>query len=191
MGNKEGVCTGYLNRIYKKSLHTQCIRGFIKPSEFVFPTDTSIPMIMVGVGCGIAPFIGYIGEREYLMKTKKDANYGSFELYFGCRYREKDFIYKRELQRWKEEGVLSALHLAFSRDQKEKVYVQNLMKEDAKRLSELITKQQAIISICGSIKMGEEVRKTVLDIIGIEVKESERYLEEMERTGRFVIELWD
>lgn len=81
---------------------------------------------MVGPGTGIAPFIGYIEEREYEMahNSKKIINnqleekkFGHMELYYGCRNKAKDFIYQKELTRWKEKGVLSDLFVAFSRDQ--------------------------------------------------------------------------
>ena len=81
---------------------------------------------MIGPGCGVAPFIGYIEEREYEMLHKsikafikriEDQKFGPMELYYGCRYKAKDFIYGKELQSWKEKGAVTELYLAFSREQ--------------------------------------------------------------------------
>eukprot|EP00826_Nyctotherus_ovalis_P010201 TRINITY_DN12711_c0_g1_i1.p1 TRINITY_DN12711_c0_g1~~TRINITY_DN12711_c0_g1_i1.p1 ORF type:complete len:183 (+),score=35.22 TRINITY_DN12711_c0_g1_i1:1373-1921(+) len=182
MGDKKGVCTGYLSQIHKNLSRPCYIKGFIKDSQFRLPSSPSIPMIMVGTGSGIAPFIGFIEEKEHVGSAK----YGEFELYFGCKYKEKDFIYRKDLQRWKDKGILNGLHLAFSMDQEEKMYVQDLMRRDSERLYELITRQKAVVSVCGVLKMGEEVRKVVLEIV-----RSKSYLAEMERTGRFAIGVWE
>ncbi len=69
-------------------------------------------------------------------------------LFFGCRKKSEDYIYEEELEGYKTEGVLSGLHLAFSRDQQQKVYVQHLLQEQGKEIYQLLEKQ-GFFYVCG------------------------------------------
>ena len=73
---------------------------------------------------------------------------GSTVLFFGCRHKVEDYIYQEELENYQEEGVLSRLHVAFSRDQEKKVYVQNLMEMEGEEIYKLLEKQ-AYFYVCG------------------------------------------
>ena len=193
--SKKGVCTGYLDRLYNENYKVNTgkynyIKGFLKKSLFNIPSDTTIPVVMIGIGCGVAPFIGYIEEREYERNSKKE-KYGPFELYFGCRHKNKDFIYGKEIQRWKNSNVLTGLNLAFSRDQTKKIYVQDLMRNNSKELYNLIKEKKAIINVCGTLKMGEGIRNALIEILSISEKYPEKCIEEMEKNGQYIAELWD
>merc|ERR1711933_579343 len=83
-----------------------------------FRLKDGVPIIMIGPGTGIAPFMGFLEERE-VIKAEKEA-----VLFFGCRSAAQDNIYKKELEKFKSSGALTDLFVAFSRDQKEKIYVQ-------------------------------------------------------------------
>ena len=193
---KKGLCTGNMETFYntyfgdKPQPGTCYLRGFTKGSLFTLPSSVSVPMIMIGPGCGIAPFIGYIEEREYEMDKNKGATFGPMELYYGCRRREKDFIYGKELQQWKEKEVLTGLFLAFSRDQVKKVYVQDLVRNNKEKLYKYIKEQGAVVHICGSLAMGEGIKQALLDVLRVGEKKPEVYLETLEKTGRVIAELW-
>lgn len=73
---------------------------------------------------------------------------GDAVLYFGCRHKSEDFIYEEELQKFKDEGTLTKLYVAFSRDQKQKIYVQNLMTDNSEEIWNLLD-QGAHIYVCG------------------------------------------
>ena len=74
---------------------------------------------------------------------------GKAVLYFGCRNKAHDFIYGDEIEQYQTDGILTTVHLAFSRDQTEKVYVQHLMRKNQKELYKLLTEEQAHIYVCG------------------------------------------
>ena len=87
---------------------------------------------------------------------------GLMAVYFGCRKKAQDYLYGDEFDKYHEEGVLTALRPAFSRDQKKKVYVQNKILEDGQRISDWLLKQKGSFYLCGpSGKVPDDVRKAV------------------------------
>lgn len=88
---------------------------------------------------------GY-ADQKFAIATGKEI--GKTALYFGCRHKSEDFIYEEELTEYEKEGVISALSVAFSRDQPHKVYVQHKLKEDAKKIWSLL-EQQGYFYVCG------------------------------------------
>ncbi|WP_207916003.1 diflavin oxidoreductase [Natronoflexus pectinivorans] len=136
---------------------------FHEPNEsFRLPTDDSLPVIMVATGTGIAPFRGFLQERAF--RKAEGANW----LFFGDRYSSSDFLYGRELEDFFESGLLTRLNLAFSRDYKEKIYVQDLMEKNGKEIFEWIDERGAIIYICGNKRtIGQDARESLKRIINI------------------------
>lgn len=111
---RQGVCSTYL----ADRVETWPMPVFIHSAKhFRPPEDSSVPVIMVGPGTGIAPFRAFLQEREATGAT------GPTWLFFGDRNRTTDFLYEEEINAWLERGVLHRLDTAFSRDQAEKVYV--------------------------------------------------------------------
>merc|ERR1712012_1103132 len=111
-------------------------------------------------------------------------------LFFGCRRRESDYLYRDELEgALGPDGCLSELHLAFSREGPEKVYVQHKIKEQGAKLWPLIDKQKARIFVCGATSMGKSVRAEFLEIIkthgGMGQEAAERRLDKMFTTGQY------
>jgi sulfite reductase (NADPH) flavoprotein alpha-component len=101
----------------------------VNPSHgFRPPGNADAPMIMVGPGTGIAPFRAFLEER--LATGAKGKNW----LFFGDQKRAADFLYEEQLTGWQKDGLLTRLDLAFSRDQGEKIYVQDRMRENAGEL---------------------------------------------------------
>jgi len=155
------------------------------------PLSEQTPIIMIGPGCGLAPFIGYCEEREFLMTKNKDVKYGPLELYFGCRRADNDFIYQKEITAWKEKNVLTGLYLAFSREKNiPKVYVQDLIRKNRDSLYKMLREQNAVIHICGSLVMGDDIRKALIEVLLIGEKNPEEALENLEKSGRIIAELW-
>src|SRR5207244_6764188 len=94
-----------------------------KAPHFRRPADPSLPIIMIGPGTGIAPFRAFLYER--MAAKAKGRNW----LFFGHQRHDYDFFYEDELKGMKAAGVLKRLSLAWSRDGKEKFYVQDRMRE--------------------------------------------------------------
>ena len=104
--------------MYEKKEDGKC-NIFVKESMFEMPEQPLTPIVMVGPGTGIVPFIGFLEERRDKAE-KSGQKYGEAHLYFGCRRQESDFIFKDFLQNALKDGFLSSLNLAFSRADGEK-----------------------------------------------------------------------
>ncbi|CAB9521411.1 NADPH--cytochrome P450 reductase (Fragments) [Seminavis robusta] len=184
----KGVCSSHLAGLKPGDT----VRVFNRSSTFRLPKDTSIPVIMVGPGTGIAPFRGMLQERDHQKNVKKE-NVGTGVLYFGCKKRNLDYLYEDELASFRKSGALTTLHLAFSREQSEKVYVQNLLSKNAKDTWALI-QQGAHIYVCGGVKMGNDVNDAFKHIASEEgnmaVEEAKEFISKLAKEGRYVQELW-
>ena len=119
---------------------------YIRKSTFRLPFKFQTPIIMIGPGTGLAPFRGFIQERHYFKTQGKPV--GETILYYGCRNRAEDYLYEEELKYFVDEKVLE-IHVAFSRDQDEKIYVTHLLKKDGERLWKLIKDDNASVYVCG------------------------------------------
>ena len=187
-----GLASDYFKRVYESNFRDGKTgevksRIFFKDSLFRIPQDPKVPLIMVGPGTGVVPFIAFAEERQYLKSQNPDVELGVAELYFGCKHRAHDYIYKDELAKFKEDGFLSKVHEAFSREQESKVYVQDLLRLQAETTRDLILNHNAHIYMCGASNMGRSVEKTLEEIIG---KEGNEYLTKMKDSKRFAKELW-
>ena len=101
---------------------------------------------MIGPGTGLAPFRGFIQERDYYRKEGRQV--GKSILYYGCRKKQEDYLYQEELEEYEKNGTLTKLNVAFSRDQPEKVYVTHLLKKDSSMIWSII-KEGGHIYVCG------------------------------------------
>jgi sulfite reductase (NADPH) flavoprotein alpha-component len=151
----KGVCSTFLAERADSGVPV-----FIHKSPgFRLPSDTTRPVIMIGPGTGIAPFRAFLEERRATAPDSKNW------LFFGDQHVATDFLYRDELETMFSEGVLTHLDTAFSRDQSEKIYVQNRMLENAGRLWEWIG-NGAHIYVCGDAKrMAKDVDAALLQIV--------------------------
>jgi NADPH-ferrihemoprotein reductase len=165
---------------------------FVRKSQFRLPTRPQTPIIMIGPGTGLAPFRGFIQERAFLKEEGKAV--GDTILYFGCRKKAEDFIYQQELEQFVEKGVLK-MHVAYSRDQEKKVYVQNLLQERAGEVWRLIGTENAHLYVCGDAKqMARDVHDVIETIVREEVGMAESvasaYVKRMEAQKRYSADVW-
>jgi sulfite reductase (NADPH) flavoprotein alpha-component len=127
--------------------------------NFRLPADPTIPIIMVGPGTGIAPFRAFMQERD---STEAE---GKNWLFFGNPNFTQDFLYQTEWQGYLKSGLLSKISLAFSRDQANKIYVQDRLKENGKEVFEWL-EQGAHFYICGdALRMAKDVETTLLALV--------------------------
>jgi NADPH-ferrihemoprotein reductase len=119
---------------------------------------------------------------------------GANILYFGCKKANLDYLYEEELRTFQEEGVLTKLYVAFSREETKKVYVQHLLSQNAKETWELIDSESASIYVCGGVKMGHDVTEALKEILSTQgemsFSDAKDYLAKLASDGRFVQELW-
>lgn len=150
--------------------------------RFSLPSDDK-PIIMIGPGTGVAPFRAFVEER-----AERDAA-GDNWLIFGDRNFSSDFLYQLEWQRHLKQGRLQRLDVAFSRDQKDKIYVQDRIRENSRDIFAWL-ERGAVIYVCGDAKhMAGDVDKALLDVIaseaGIGQDEAETRLKELRRDGLY------
>jgi len=185
----KGVCSNHLAETNESGK----VRVFSRDSTFRLPADASKPIIMIGPGTGIAPMRALLQERAH-QKKKQKLKVGENVLYFGCKKRELDFIYADELEAFKKAKTLTKMHLAFSREQEEKVYVQHLLAKNAKETWKLMEKGGAYIYVCGGVRMGQDVSEALRKIVSsqgdLTTTDAKKYLEQMSSSGRYVQELW-
>ena len=165
---------------------------YIRRSQFRLPNRPQTPVIMVGPGTGLAPFRGFIQERAWQKMEGKPV--GETHLYFGCRHRDKDFIYRDELEKFAAEGAVT-LHTAFSRDQPHKIYVTHLLRQNAAEIWRLIGEDNGHFYICGDAKiMAKDVHNILIDILkdhgGKTEEEAEAYIKRMETQKRYSADVW-
>ena len=149
---RAGLATTYLAAIAaaissgsEASVKSLCC--FAKPTpSFHLPENPATPCVLIGPGTGVAPFVGFAQHR--LAQADETAR-GKLELYFGCREEKTDFLYRDVLEEAVAGGALGRLVTAFSREQAEKIYVQDRLKEDGPHIAELVLKQGAKLYVCG------------------------------------------
>ncbi|CAD2213047.1 FAD binding domain/Oxidoreductase NAD-binding domain containing protein, putative [Angomonas deanei] len=194
----------------------RCVIPFVlrPPTEFRMPKDPLIPLILIGPGLGVNPFIAFLEEREQQVKergglvtsaqesplSEGNPTTGTIDLFFGCRRRYEDFLFKEELSSFFQTKVLNSLTVAFSREANDGAfwyggcYVQEKLLESALVISELITQKSAYVYVCGDSNMGKEVHQTLIEIIQQTTGKSEsgatEYVEYIMSQGRYTRDVW-
>ncbi|WP_217211522.1 bifunctional nitrate reductase/sulfite reductase flavoprotein subunit alpha [Streptomyces sp. AC550_RSS872] len=152
------------------------------------PADASTPMVMVGPGTGVAPFVGFLEERRVL--GHQAPNW----LFFGEQHRASDFYYEDELTALLDEGALARLDTAFSRDQRNKVYVQDRMREHGPELWRWL-QDGAHFYVCGDAsRMAKDVDQALRDIAvahgGLAEAEASAYVKQLAAAKRYVRDVY-
>lgn len=179
--SRKGVCSTYLSDVAKSG---SSVPVFVQPNKnFRLPADGNTPIIMVGPGTGVAPFRSFVEHRAALGSTGKNW------LFFGDQRYTYDFLYQLEWQDFLKEGHLTKLDLAFSRDQPEKVYVQDKMLEKGSELYAWL-EDGAHFYVCGDAsRMAADVHEALISIVqnfGSKSREdAEAYVEDLKKSKRY------
>lgn len=152
-------------------------------SRFRLPVENDVPIIMIGPGTGVAPFRAFVEER-----AERNAS-GDNWLFFGDRRFSDDFLYQLEWQRHLKQGRLDRLDVAFSRDQNEKIYVQDRIRENGAELFAWL-ERGAYLYVCGDAKnMAGDVHDALVDVVGehagLDRAAAGQRLKELRRAGRY------
>jgi NADPH-ferrihemoprotein reductase len=195
----KGVASSYLALLIPTNEQTKPkIRAFFRRSSFKLPRELSIPIIMIGPGTGIAPFRGFIQERTADSKDQKLDPDQSL-LFFGCRERNKDFLYKEELSEHHERNQIK-LYTAFSREQQEKIYVTHRLQENEDLVWKLL-QNGGFLYVCGDAKgMAKSVQDILKEIVKKNTcvgeteeereKKASEYLKQLTQSERFQQDVW-
>ncbi|MFC9028823.1 molybdopterin-dependent oxidoreductase [Streptomyces arboris] len=183
--DRTGVCSAYL----ADHADDGPVQVFVQRSpHFRPPSDPATPMVMVGPGTGVAPFVGFLEERRALGHT------GPNWLFFGEQRRATDFYYREELEAYRASGHLDRLDLTFSRDQRNKVYVQDRMREHGPRLWQWL-QDGAHFYVCGDAsRMAKDVDQALKDIAvthgGMDADEASAYVRRLATDRRYVRDVY-
>lgn len=196
---RRGVCTRYLAGLSPGTELRVCVQ---KGDLGTKVADATRPVVMIGPGTGVAPMRALTWERRAwvakMAASPSDSGtqspLGDSVLFFGCRNSEADFFFRDEWKALEQEMPLQVF-TAFSRDQKSKIYVQDLIKEQAKLVCQLLHEQNGIVYVCGSSgKMPQAVREALVVAFqqagGMEIGAAEAYLALMEKESRYKQETW-
>ncbi|KAG8180128.1 hypothetical protein JTE90_027082 [Oedothorax gibbosus] len=219
--SREGVCTGWFKKLSSQfqrsvddvssltnqmsALNIDCDKPIISIYKrtnpyFYLPENLDCPIIMVGPGTGVAPFIGFLQHREKLLEMHKDEKkFGTTWLFYGCRYQDKDFLYKSELQRLQSSEVLSHLVVSLSREtvlppNVTTRYVHESIKENADALTRDI-EAGGRIYVCGDAKhMAQDVQQAFIQTfqmsLDLSPNDAKTYVEKLQLNHLYINDVW-
>ncbi|MDT8852675.1 sulfite reductase subunit alpha [Pantoea dispersa] len=183
---RKGVCSTYLAERVRRGEKPAI---FISPNKaFRVPANNNAPLIMVGPGTGIAPFRAFLQERQATGAEGKNW------LFFGDQHQEHDYIYADELAGWQQSGLLTHLDLAFSRDQEEKIYVQNRMLEKGAELYAWL-QEGAYFYVCGDAsRMAKDVDAALYEVVrqfgGLSSERAAAYIDQLKKDKRYLRDVY-
>jgi len=190
--NCVGLSTGWLQERLEVPAEGIPMRGHVHPSAVTLPETHKTPMVMVALGTGIAPMRAFIEERAAAKRDGEEC--AEMALFFGARLRA-EYSYETEFNKYQEEGVLTHIVTALSREQKEKIYVTHRLQQEKEMIYDLIHEKSGNLYLCGpGGNVPPQVRKSVVDAIrdcgGHSQEYAENYVEEMQINGRYNVEAW-
>ncbi|MFE3102261.1 molybdopterin-dependent oxidoreductase [Nocardia tengchongensis] len=180
-----GLCSTYLadsEQNQSLALHVQ------RSPHFRPPDDPNVAAIMIGPGTGVAPFVGFLEHRQ--ARGDQAPNW----LFFGEQHRATDFYYSEELEQLQQQGILTRLDLAFSRDQRTKIYVQDRMREHGAQLWKWID-SGAHFYVCGDAsRMAKDVDLALREIIAhhgdMDTDDADAYVKKLSADKRYVRDVY-
>ncbi len=181
-----GICSTYLgDRLTPESTPGVYVHH---NTAFRLPADGDVPLIMVGPGTGIAPFRAFLEERK--VTGAKGKNW----LFFGNPFQKSDFLYKDELEAFFNDGTLTKIDLAWSRDQQEKIYVQNLMLKEGAEMWKWL-QEGAAFYVCGDAsRMAKDVDAALHKIAEehgkLSAEDAAAYVSQLKKDKRYLRDVY-
>ncbi|KAK5946361.1 sulfite reductase [NADPH] flavoprotein component [Knufia obscura] len=183
---------------YMWQLHPgQTVTVSVKPSVMKLPAKSTQPIIMAGLGTGLAPFRAFVQHRA--MEKAQGKEIGSVLLYMGSRHQREEYCYGEEWEAYQDAGVITLLGRAFSRDQPQKIYIQDRMRQTIDEIIEAYRKQEGAFYLCGPTWPVPDVTNVLEEAIakewaaaGQKVKKGETSKEimKLKDEGRYVLEVY-
>ncbi|KAF2452903.1 hypothetical protein BDY21DRAFT_357856 [Lineolata rhizophorae] len=169
----------------------------VKPSVMKLPTDPGAPIIMAGLGTGLAPFRAFAQERA-LRRARGETRVGPAVLYLGSRRLREEYLYGEEWEAYLDAGVLVHVGRAFSRDQPYKIYIQDRMRQTLDNIRNWYLKEGGSFYLCGPTWPVPDVTEVLKEALMLEAKENSsskrfdgmREIERLKEEGRYVLEVY-
>lgn len=210
---RRGLCTGWLFDLINPALESfgshllSKIYVSLRPNcSFRPPSDPTMPLVMVGPGTGVAPFIGFLQQREQQRLENPEMLFGETWLYYGCRHRDRDYLFREELESFVSSGILSHLKVCFSRDEEKTEdevaksdprprYVQHNLVQDSKAIISILLEKNGYLYVCGDAKnMAKDVNDTLLEMIKTQLQvdqlEAMKKLAVLREEKRYLQDIW-
>ena len=187
---RAGLATRYLDALRPGAPVTVSL----KPSVMKLPPRPTDPIVMAGLGTGLAPFRAFVQHRAW--EAAGGVEVGPVLLYMGSRHRREEYCYGEEWEAYRAAGVVSLLACAFSRDQPRKVYIQDRMRETRALIEDAYLERRGSFYLCGPTWPVPDVTEVLEDVIrgraGREGKKvnSRREIEKLKDEGRYVLEVY-
>lgn len=166
----------------------------VKPSVMKLPTKTTAPIIMAGLGTGLAPFRAFVQERAW--QKQQGEEIGSVLLYMGSRHQREEYLYGEEWEAYRDAGIITLMGCAFSRDQPQKIYIQDRMRETMDEVRQAYLEEEGSFYLCGPTWPVPDVTNVLQEAIEVEAKQkgqkvdSRREIDILKDQGRYVLEVY-
>eukprot|EP00741_Cyanophora_paradoxa_P007268 tig00001095_g7031.t1 len=189
-----GTCTGYLRQLVDGP---HWVPVALKPGVGIcMPPHPSTPIVMAGLGTGLAPMRAMVQERWWQVVHGKRV--GPSVLFFGCRHSKGDYLYSSKWDEYVQQGALSHLRVAFSRDGPKKVYIQDKIAAEPELLYDCFVKRGGYFFFCGPAgRVPQDIRAAIETAMSEAGKEegftkemASQYIDKMRLQGRYIIEAW-
>jgi sulfite reductase (NADPH) flavoprotein alpha-component len=185
-----GHATHYLSRLQPGAVVT----ASVKPSVMKLPVKDTAPLIMAGLGTGLAPFRAFVQYRA--MQKAQGKEIGAILLYLGSRHQREEYLYGEEWEAYLAAGVVTLVGAAFSRDQPQKIYIQDRMRQTLADIAKAYIQDQGSFYLCGPTWPVPDVTKVLEEAIAAEAKangkkvDPKKEIEKMKEEGRYVLEVY-
>ncbi|KAL6714353.1 sulfite reductase [NADPH] flavoprotein component [Lecanora helva] len=185
-----GQATRYLNKLKVGATVTVSV----KPSVMKLPPKSTQPLIMAGLGTGLAPFRAFVQHRAWEKARGKEI--GSVLLYMGSRHQREEYCYGEEWEAYQDAGVITLLGRAFSRDQPQKIYIQDRMRQTMNDIIQAYLKEEGAFYLCGPTWPVPDVTNVLEDAISRDSKtlgkktNPRTEIEKLKEELRYVLEVY-
>ncbi|KAK5109995.1 hypothetical protein LTR62_006362 [Meristemomyces frigidus] len=186
-----GQATRYLNALPLGASVTVSV----KPSVMKLPTKSTAPIIMAGLGTGLAPFRAFVQERAW--QRDQGMPIGDVFLYMGSRHQREEYLYGEEWEAYQDAGIITLLGRAFSRDQKQKIYIQDRMRESLSEIRRAYLRGEGSFYLCGPTWPVPDVTSVLEEAVEVEStigggkkKDGMKEIERLKEEGRYVLEVY-
>jgi sulfite reductase (NADPH) flavoprotein alpha-component len=170
------------------------VTASVKPSVMKLPSSDTAPLIMAGLGTGLAPFRAFVQYRAMQKAAGKEI--GSILLYLGSRHQREEYLYGEEWEAYLDAGVITLLGCAFSRDQPQKIYIQDRMRETMEEVVKAYVREGGSFYLCGPTWPVPDVTDVLMEAIREANKASTKKInakneiEKLKEEGKYVLEVY-
>lgn len=186
-----GQATRYMNALPIGAAVTVSV----KPSVMKLPPKTTQPLIMAGLGTGLAPFRAFVQERAW--QKQQGMPIGAVLLYMGSRHQREEYLYGEEWEAYQDAGIITLLGRAFSRDQPQKIYIQDRMRQTLDEIRQAYLREEGAFYLCGPTWPVPDVTNVLEEAVEVESvvtggkkKDGRKEIERLKDELRYVLEVY-